>query len=81
MADGFIDPEVGQFPFLVKPHGSLENGFAFLAAQTGMSVFRQTHELWKALQSEKFPKLAPPCAVFVNGEPVQMQTNCFDRQG
>jgi hypothetical protein len=39
-----------------------------------MSVFRQTHELWKALQSEKFPKLAPPCAVFVGGEPVHMQT-------
>ena len=70
----FIDPEVGQFPFLVKPHGSLENGFAFLAAQTGMSVFRQTHDLWKALQSEKLPKLAPPCGVFVGGEPVQMQT-------
>lgn len=70
----FIDPEVGQFPFLVKPHGALDNGFAFLAAQTGVSVFRQTADLWKALQSEKLPKLAPPCAVFVAGEPVHMQT-------
>lgn len=70
----FIDPEVGQFPFLVKPHGELENGFAFLAAQTGASVFRQTVEVWKALQSKKLPAIAPPCAVFVGGEPIHMQT-------
>jgi hypothetical protein len=70
----FIDPGVGQFPFLVKPHGSLDNGIAFLAEQTGVSVHRETVALWKALQSEKLPPLAPPCAVFVAGEPVQAQT-------
>ncbi len=81
----FIDPEVGQFPFLVKPHDKLENGFAFLAAQTAQSVFRQTVELWRALQAKKLPKLSPPCAVFVNGEPLHMQTvsgieNCTDHK-
>lgn len=70
----FIDPEQGQFPFLVKPHSTLTNGFVFLASQTGVSVFRQTVDLWKALQSEKLPPLAPPCAVFVGGEPVHAQT-------
>lgn len=70
----FIDPEQGQFPFLVKPRSTLTNGFVFLAAQTGVSVFRQTVDLWKALQSEKLPSLAPPCAVFVGGEPVHAQT-------
>ena len=69
-----IDPVQGQFPFLVKPHGALDNGFAFLAAETGVSVFRQTVELWKALQAEQLPVLSPPCAVFVAGEPVQAQT-------
>lgn len=70
----FIDPEVGQFPFLVKPHGTLDNGFAFLAEQTGVSVHRETVALWKSLQSEKLPPLVPPCAVFVGGEPVHAQT-------
>ncbi len=70
----FIDPEQGQFPFLVKPHHTLTNGFVFLAAQTGLSVFRQTADLWKALQSEKLPRLAPPCAVFIGGEVVHAQT-------
>jgi hypothetical protein len=70
----FIDPAQGQFPFLVKPHSSLMNGFVFLAAQTEVSVFRQTADLWKALQSEKLPKLPPPCAVFVGGEAVHAQT-------
>ena len=70
----FIDPGVGQFPFLVKPHGTLDNGIAVLAEQTGVSVHRETVALWKALQSEKLPPLAPPCAVFVAGEPAQAQT-------
>lgn len=70
----FIDPVQGQFPFLVKPRGTLTNGFAFLAAQTGLSVFRQTVDLWKALQSEKLPQLAPPCAVFVDGKSIHAQT-------
>ena len=70
----FIDPVQGQFPFLVKPHDSLDNGFAFLATQTGASVFRQTVDLWKALQSEKLPALPPPCAVFVGGQAVHAQT-------
>ena len=70
----FIDPVQGQFPFLVKPHASLENGFVFLAAQTSLSVFRQTADLWKALQSQKLPRLEPPCAVFIGGEPVHAQT-------
>jgi hypothetical protein len=69
----FIDPAQGQFPFLVKPQSTLENGFAFLAAQAGVSVFRQTSDLWKALQTGKLPPLAPPCAVFVGGVPVQAQ--------
>jgi hypothetical protein len=68
------DPVQGQFPFLVKPHESLDNGFAFLATQTGVSVFRQTVDLWKALQSEKLPVLPPPCAVFVGGPAVHAQT-------
>ena len=70
----FIDPGVGQFPFLVKPHSFLDNGIAFLAEQTGVSVHRETVALWKALQSEKLPAFAPPCAVFIGGEPVQAQT-------
>ena len=70
----FIDPVQGQFPFLVKPHDALDNGFAFLATQTGVSVFRQTVDLWKALQSEKLPALPPPCAVFVGGQAVHAQT-------
>lgn len=70
----FIDPVQGQFPFLVKAHEALENGFAFLATQTGVSVFRQTVELWQALQAGKMPRLAPPCAVFLDGEPLCAQT-------
>lgn len=70
----FIDPEQGQFPFLVKPHATLTNGFAFLAAQTGVSVHRQTVALWNALQKEQLPALAPPCAVFVGGEAIHPQT-------
>jgi len=70
----FIDPVQGQFPFLVPPHATLDNGFAFLASQTGASVFRQTVDLWTALQSEKLPRLTPPCAVFVDGQPVHAQT-------
>ncbi|MCX7047859.1 MAG: GDSL-type esterase/lipase family protein [Candidatus Sumerlaeota bacterium] len=70
----FIDPVQGQFPFLVKPHESLENGFAFLAAQTGASVFRQTVELWQSLQKEQIPRLNPPCAVFLGGQPLYAQT-------
>jgi hypothetical protein len=70
----FIDPAQGQFPFLVPPHGTLENGFVFLAAQTGASVFRQTVDLWRALQQDRLPRLDPPCAVFVSGQPVHFQT-------
>ena len=70
----FIDPTYGQFPFLVKPHEGLDNGFAFLATQTGTSVFRQTVELWTTIQAGKLPRLASPCAVFVGGEPVYAQT-------
>ena len=70
----FIDPVQGQFPFLVKPHNTLDNGFAFLATQTGASVFRQTVDLWKALQSDQLPRLPPPCAVFVGGQAVHAQT-------
>jgi hypothetical protein len=70
----FIDPECGQFPFLVKPHAGLDNGFAFLATQTGTSVFRQTVALWKTIQAGRLPRLASPCAIFVDGEPVADQT-------
>ena len=70
----FIDPNVGQFPFRVKPHDMLNNGFVFLAEQTGVSVHRETVALWKALQSNKIPPLIPPCAIFVGGEPVAPQT-------
>ncbi|MBI4625470.1 MAG: hypothetical protein HY736_19895 [Verrucomicrobia bacterium] len=70
----FIDPVQGQFPFLVPARGSLENGFVFLAAQTGASVFRQTLDLWRALQQGRLPRLPAPCAVFVGDAPVQAQT-------
>ena len=70
----FIDPVQGQFPFLVKPGEALDNGFVFLASQTGASVFREAAELWKARQAGKLPMLAPPCAVFVDGEPFFAQT-------
>ena len=70
----FIDPVQGQFPFLVKPHDALKNGFAFLTTQTGASVYRQTVELWQALQKGQTPPLPPPCAVFLDGEPLEAQT-------
>lgn len=70
----FIDPVQGQFPFLVKPHESLDNGFAFLATQAQTSVYRQTVELWQALQKGSLPALASPCAVYVDGEVVDAQT-------
>jgi len=70
----FIDPTYGQFPFLVKPHECLDNGFAFLATQAGTSVFRQTVELWTTLQAGKLPRMASPCAVFVGGRPLYAQT-------
>ena len=70
----FIDPVQGQFPFLVEPKGTLENGFAFLATQTAASTYRQLVELWRALQSGKMPALAPPCAVYVGDEPLDAQT-------
>ncbi|MEI7732375.1 MAG: hypothetical protein WCO56_22580 [Verrucomicrobiota bacterium] len=70
----FIDPVQGQFPFLVKPHEALDNGFVFLIEQTGVSVFRQTVDLWQALQKGKLPRLSPPCAVFVGGEAIHPQT-------
>ena len=70
----FIDPVKGQFPFRVEPGGTLENGISFLAAQSGTSVFRQTVDLWKALQAGSLPRLGPPCAVFVDGRPVEPQT-------
>lgn len=70
----FIDPVQGQFPFLVRPGGTLENGFAFLATQNAVSTYRQTVELWTAVQTGKMPKLAPPCAVFVDGQPLQAQS-------
>jgi hypothetical protein len=81
----FIDPVRGQFPFRIEARGTLENGFAFLATQTGTSVFRQTAELWQALQAAKLPRLAPPCAVFVGDEAVAAQTiarldDCSDRR-
>ncbi len=69
-----IDPGVGQLPFLLKPHSALDNGFAFLAEQTGVSVHRETVALWSALQKEKLPAFVPPCAVFVGGEAVAAQT-------
>jgi hypothetical protein len=69
-----IDPGVGQLPFCVPPHGALENGFAFLAEQTGVSVHRETVALWSALQKEKLPAFVPPCAVFMDGEAVAAQT-------
>ncbi len=70
----FIDPEQGQFPFLVKPHSGLDNGFAFLCTQTGTNVFRQTLDLWATIQKGQIPQLASPCAVFVAGQPVHVQT-------
>jgi hypothetical protein len=70
----FIDPVQGQFPFLVKEHDGLDNGFAFLACSTDVSVFRQTHELWKMLQKGKVPDLPPACEVFVDGKPLHAQT-------
>jgi hypothetical protein len=70
----FIDPVQGQLPFLVKEHDGLDNGFAFLACSTDVSVFRQTHELWRMLQKGKMADLPPACAVFVDGKPIHAQT-------
>lgn len=80
----FIDPEQGQFPFLVAARGTLENGFAFLATQAGSAVFPETVAMWKALQSGKTPAPVPPCAVWVDDEVVEAQTvtrldDCGDR--
>lgn len=70
----FIDPEQGQFPFLVKPRGRLDNGFAFLCTQNNTSVFRQTVDLWASIQKNQMPGLSSPCAVFVDGKPMHVQT-------
>jgi hypothetical protein len=72
-----IDPEQGQFPFLVKPRSSLDNGNAFLITQNRTSAFRQVVEMWSALAAGKPPRLASPCAVFVDGEPLHAQTAAF----
>ncbi len=69
-----IDPKVGQFPFEIKPHGKLENGNAFLLTQNGTSAYRQVVEVWTALAAGKSPRLASPCAVFVDGAPAAPQT-------
>lgn len=77
-AQGFqcnlIDPEQGQFPFLIKPHGSLLNGNAFLLTQNGLSVYRQVSKMWEALAHGKDREIAPPCAVFVDGQVLAHQT-------
>lgn len=70
----FIDPVQGQFPFRVEPGGILENGNAFLAAQAGTSVFRDTVELWRTVQQGRPPRLASPVAVFLGSTPVAAQT-------
>lgn len=70
----FIDPIQGQFPFLVKPHETLTNGFAFLCSQNDLSVHRQVTALWQSLQAGKLPALDPPCAVFVGGQAIYPQT-------
>ena len=70
----FIDPVQGQFPFRVEPHGTLENGFAFLATQTGTNAFRQTLAVWRSLKEGNLPLLASPCAVFIDGEPAGAQS-------
>jgi len=76
--DGFqlnlIDPQVGQFPFLIAPKGKLENGNAFLLTQNGTSVYRQAVDMWSALAAGKTPRLASPVAVFVGGVAVEPQT-------
>jgi len=70
----FIDPVQGQFPFLVPAHGSLDNGFVFLASQAGENVFRRTVEMWGQTSAGKALYAAPPCAVFMGGAAVYPQT-------
>lgn len=70
----FIDPVQGQFPFKVQPGGTLDNGFAFLAAQAATSVFRDTQEVWRTVQAGKSPTLSSPVAVYVAGQPLIAQT-------
>lgn len=69
-----IDPEVGQFPFPLKPRSHRDNGAAFLLTQTGVSTYRASVALWEALAAERAPRLPSPCAVFADGQPPVPQT-------
>ena len=69
-----IDPEQGQFPFLIKPHSTLDNGNAFLITQNRTSVYRQVADMWAALAAGKEIKLVSPVAVFVDGAPLHVQS-------
>jgi hypothetical protein len=72
-ACNFIDPVVGQFPFLVDAGTTYSNGNAFLLTQTGTGCFRQTTNVWATLQSGQLPVLQSPCAVFMDGAPLLPQ--------
>lgn len=69
-----LDPQVGQLPFGLEPHGERANGFVFLATQAGQSVYRQMDRYWRAVTSGQVGTVDPPCAVFVAGRPVAAQT-------
>lgn len=70
----FIDPVVGQFPFMVDAGTTYTNGNAFLLTQTETGCFRQTTNVWATLRAGQLPVLQSPCAVFMNGTSLLPQT-------
>ena len=70
----FLDPIQGQLPFAIAPGGTLDNGVAFLATQTGADVHAQVASLWRGLPALAETAQPPPCAVYVGDTVVTAQT-------
>ncbi len=81
--DGFLvcllDEQRGNFPYQFDKDNPVDTGMLFVATSGGVDIWEQTGGLFKAVTTNKPPKIDTPYAVYFNAKPVTAaQVQGFD---
>jgi hypothetical protein len=63
----FLDTEQVNMPYVFSKEKPLDMGFAYVGSSGGVSIWKQTRELFAAITKEKTPEISSPCAVYLGG--------------
>jgi acyl-CoA thioesterase-1 len=66
-----IDPEQGNFPYVISPGGAVDTGLSFVATSGGTSIWHQTREFFAATTAGRTSPISSSCSVHFRGEPWQ----------